>query len=66
MELGEFDIRYKPRPALKAQVLVDFMAEMTQPPTIEDDQLACKLFREGSTCRPSVSSKVKLDKNPVI
>ena len=29
IELGEFDIRYKPRTAVKGQVLVDFIAEFT-------------------------------------
>ena len=27
MKLSEFDIQYRPRPALKAQVLADFIAE---------------------------------------
>ncbi|KAG5565895.1 hypothetical protein RHGRI_001720 [Rhododendron griersonianum] len=30
-ELGEFDIEYKPRIAIKAQVLADFLAEYTYP-----------------------------------
>jgi hypothetical protein len=29
LELSEFDIRYESKKALKAQVLVDFIAEMT-------------------------------------
>lgn len=29
VELGEFDIRYQPRPAIKAQTLADFLAECT-------------------------------------
>ncbi|XP_077251775.1 uncharacterized protein LOC143890999 [Tasmannia lanceolata] len=29
--LGEFDIRYKPRPAIKAQVLADFLVECSIP-----------------------------------
>ena len=29
IELSEFDIRYQPRNAIKAQVLVDFIAEFT-------------------------------------
>ncbi|XP_077215785.1 uncharacterized protein LOC143850414 [Tasmannia lanceolata] len=31
MELSEFDINYLPRPAIKAQVLADFVAECTMP-----------------------------------
>ncbi|XP_058215770.1 uncharacterized protein LOC131326879 [Rhododendron vialii] len=31
IELGEFDIEYKPRIAIKAQVLADFLAEYTYP-----------------------------------
>ncbi|XP_022859822.1 uncharacterized protein LOC111380472 [Olea europaea var. sylvestris] len=29
IELGEFDIEFKPRPAIKAQALADFIAELT-------------------------------------
>ena len=31
IELGLFDIEYRPRAAIKAQVLADFMAEFTYP-----------------------------------
>ncbi|XP_077217828.1 uncharacterized protein LOC143852326 [Tasmannia lanceolata] len=31
VELSEFDIKYLPRPAIKAQVLADFIAECTMP-----------------------------------
>ncbi|XP_073298507.1 uncharacterized protein [Primulina huaijiensis] len=31
IELGEYDIEYKPRIAIKAQALTDFLIEMTQP-----------------------------------
>lgn len=31
VELSEFDITYRPRAAIKAQTLVDFMAECTEP-----------------------------------
>ena len=33
VELGEFDIRYQPRTAIKAQVLADFVAEFS--PTLQ-------------------------------
>ena len=31
IELGQFDIEYRPRAAIKAQVLIDFIAEFTYP-----------------------------------
>ncbi|XP_008222401.1 PREDICTED: uncharacterized protein LOC103322272 [Prunus mume] len=31
IELGEFDIHYKPRPATKSQVVADFISEFTEP-----------------------------------
>ena len=31
IELGQFDIKYQPRAAIKAQVLADFIAEFTYP-----------------------------------
>ena len=31
IELGQFDIEYQPRAAIKAQVLADFIAEFTYP-----------------------------------
>ena len=31
IELGQFDIKYWPRATIKAQVLVDFIAEFTYP-----------------------------------
>ncbi|XP_016648948.1 PREDICTED: uncharacterized protein LOC107880917 [Prunus mume] len=31
IELGEFDIHYKPRPATKGQVVADFISELTDP-----------------------------------
>ena len=45
MELSEFDIQYKPHPAIKSQVLADFIAKCTIPDegtpapqeTIEDE-----------------------------
>ena len=31
IELSEFDIQYRPRTAVKGQIVVDFIAEYTQP-----------------------------------
>jgi ribonuclease HI len=36
VELGEFDIEYLPRPAIKGQALADFIAEFTSPNNQED------------------------------
>ncbi|XP_077228402.1 uncharacterized protein LOC143861359 [Tasmannia lanceolata] len=38
VELSEFDIKYAPRPAIKAQVLADFVAECTIPQQIADPE----------------------------
>ncbi|XP_038979218.1 uncharacterized protein Mb2253c-like [Phoenix dactylifera] len=35
VELGEFDLEYRPRPAIKAQVLADFIVECTVPDDLE-------------------------------
>ncbi|XP_077219762.1 uncharacterized protein LOC143853952 [Tasmannia lanceolata] len=40
MELIEFDIRYMPRPAIKAQVLADFVAECSIPQQITEPEVA--------------------------
>ncbi|MCI40984.1 retrotransposon protein putative unclassified, partial [Trifolium medium] len=39
LELAEFEILYESRKSLKAQVLVDFVAEMTTPTTPEKKQV---------------------------
>ena len=31
IELSEFDVRYRPRTSIKGQIMVDFIAEFTQP-----------------------------------
>ena len=31
IELSEFDVRYRPRTAMKGQVVADFIAKYTQP-----------------------------------
>ena len=38
IELIEFDINYRPRPSIKAQILADFMLECTIPVKVERDQ----------------------------
>ncbi|KAL5569910.1 hypothetical protein UlMin_026485 [Ulmus minor] len=42
IELGEFDIQFKPRTAIKGQALADFIAEFTYTPEIPDGvKLSC-------------------------
>ncbi|XP_022897720.1 uncharacterized protein LOC111411417 [Olea europaea var. sylvestris] len=38
IELGEFDIEFKPRPSIKAQALADFIAELTPRPRGPDSR----------------------------
>ncbi|MCI42184.1 hypothetical protein A2U01_0063420, partial [Trifolium medium] len=47
LELTEFDILYESRKALKAQVLADFITEMTTPTTPEKDKWT--IFVDGSS-----------------
>ncbi|CAL9012379.1 unnamed protein product, partial [Prunus brigantina] len=39
IELGEFDIHYKPRPATKGQAVADFISEFTEPSTVASSQI---------------------------
>ncbi|XP_077234682.1 uncharacterized protein LOC143876885 [Tasmannia lanceolata] len=49
VELSEFDIRYMPRPALKAQVLADFVAECSIPQQIAEPEIAQAPAAKGTT-----------------
>ena len=54
IELSEFDIRYKPRTAVKGQILVDFIIEFTPAQSTKATQLApdlpiWKLSVDGAT-----------------
>ncbi|KAJ8768583.1 hypothetical protein K2173_022700 [Erythroxylum novogranatense] len=49
VELGEFDIHYRPRTTIKAQVLVDFVAEMSQSTSQNEQRPAWSLFVDGSS-----------------
>ena len=40
IELSQFDIRYKPRTAVKGQILADFIIEFTSAQSTEATQLA--------------------------
>ncbi|XP_073024348.1 uncharacterized protein [Primulina eburnea] len=45
VELGEYDIEYKPRVAIKAQALSDFLSEMVQP----NEEEAWRVFMYGAS-----------------
>ncbi|VVA40725.1 PREDICTED: rve domain-containing, partial [Prunus dulcis] len=42
IELGEFDIHYKPRPAIRGQAVADFLSEFTEPQASAATQLITK------------------------
>ena len=44
IELSEFDIRYKPKTAIKGQVLADFVMEFTSAEPTKDAQTTTDLF----------------------
>ena len=46
MKLSEFDIQYRPRPALKAQILADFIAECPTTDQMSEDRSS----KEAATC----------------
>ena len=43
IDLSEFDIRYKPKTAIKGQVLADFIMEFTSAELAEDTQMMLDL-----------------------
>ncbi|XP_075492587.1 uncharacterized protein LOC142530651 [Primulina tabacum] len=45
VELGEYDIEYKPRVAIKAQALSDFLSEMIQP----NEEEVWRIFVDGAS-----------------
>ncbi|GAU30744.1 hypothetical protein TSUD_145410 [Trifolium subterraneum] len=49
LELSEFDIRYESRKALKVQVLGDFVAEMTCPPSSTGGANKWTIFVDGAS-----------------
>ncbi|KAK3035414.1 hypothetical protein RJ639_032942 [Escallonia herrerae] len=55
IELGEFDIHYRPRPSIKGQALADFIVECTFPikeepfTSAQPEQFAWTLFVDGSS-----------------
>ena len=51
IELGEFNIRYQPRNAIKAQALADFIAEFTPSHNDLDEMEGNKTWVVYTTCR---------------
>ena len=52
VELGQYDIKYQPRTAIKAQVLADFIVEFTSPssaPRLLDTELGGNKDKEEVT-----------------
>ncbi|XP_076906110.1 uncharacterized protein LOC143562083 [Bidens hawaiensis] len=71
IELGKHSIEYKPRPAIKGQVLADFVTEVPtgkvqeclfkqQPPTPPDENQQWTLFTNGASSREGSGTGLKL------
>ncbi|KAI5323426.1 hypothetical protein L3X38_032498 [Prunus dulcis] len=57
IELGEFDIHYKPRPAIRGQAVADFLSEFTEPQASTATQLITKPnFSPSQDQTPSFST----------
>ena len=60
VELSEFDIRYEPRAAIKAQVLVDFLIEMIDEEELGDS--AWTLYVDGALSTKGCGTRVILER----
>ena len=63
VELAQFDIQFKPRTAIKAQALADFIAEFTGPVDNEAESSegpAWELFVDGSSSEQRAGARVLL------
>ena len=61
IELGQFDIEYRPRVAVKAQVLVDFSTEFTYPQEEEQPQKKKWMVQtDGSATKKARGARVVL------
>ena len=49
IELSQFDIKYHPQTAIKAQALADFIAEFTTPENTSDQEDLWTINTDGST-----------------
>jgi ribonuclease HI len=61
LELSEFDIRYESRKALKAQVLADFVAEMTTPTPSPEETEKCIIFVDGASSSTGAGAGIILE-----
>ncbi|XP_077214758.1 uncharacterized protein LOC143849580 [Tasmannia lanceolata] len=57
VELSEFDIKYLPRPAIKAQVLADFIAECTMPDSNPGSEAALPTAAEPTISEQQVEAE---------
>ena len=63
IEMSEFDIDYRPRTAIKAQALADFIAEFTHPWKEEDEEKKDKVWTvsiDGSSTKDMGGAKIVL------
>ena len=52
IELSEFDIQYRPRTAIKRQVVADFIAEFTlREGQVEEEKEQWNIYTDGSSNR---------------
>ncbi|PNX62894.1 maturase K, partial [Trifolium pratense] len=61
LELSEFDIRYESRKALNAQVLADFIAEMTSPSPSIDGADKWTIFVDGASSATGAGAGIILE-----
>ncbi|CAJ2668337.1 unnamed protein product [Trifolium pratense] len=61
LELSEFDIRYESRKALKAQVLADFVAEMTSSSPTVDGADKWTIFVDGASSATGAGAGIILE-----
>jgi ribonuclease HI len=52
IELGQFDLEFVPRNAIKGQVLADFLAELTNLPEAKEEQIYI-IYVDGSSTKKS-------------
>nr|XP_025625182.1 uncharacterized protein LOC112717332 [Arachis hypogaea] len=60
IELSQYDIRYEPRQAIKAQVMADFLVEVTGDPT-EETGTRWKLHVDGASNQTSGGARIILE-----
>nr|XP_025617126.1 uncharacterized protein LOC112709458 [Arachis hypogaea] len=60
IELSQYDIRYKPRQAIKAQAMADFLVEVTGDPT-EETSTRWKLHVDGASNQTSGGTRIILE-----